>query len=206
MADTYIWRPTGGQYFSSSGSSASAGNHFYYSSNRAFRMDFPDLGGLLGKDKKGISISSAILKVYISSAHSATLTIGYSYKTAYADRKSMLASKPGVQMNTSTGWMDIDLTDVIRAYVKDGTNSMMRLWGYGTAGSSSNSYFRGYSPSSSYSSQRPYLAITYNASDTAVWYNDKGTWRECMMYYCDNGTWRQVTPYYNSGGSWLPEQ
>ena len=45
MADTYIWRPTGGQYFSSSGSSASAGNHFYYSSNRAFRMDFPDLGG-----------------------------------------------------------------------------------------------------------------------------------------------------------------
>lgn len=203
MASTYTWRPTGGNYFSSSGSSASAGNHFYYSSNRTFRMDFPDLGGLVGKDKKSLSISSAILRVYISTANSATLTMGYSYKTAYADRKSLLASKTGVKMNTSTGWMSIDLTDVIKAYVKDGTNSTMRLWGYGTAGSSSNSNFRGYSPSSSYTSQRPFLALTY--TDSFVWYNDNGTWKQCNMYYCDNGIWRQVMPYYNSSGSWLPE-
>jgi len=100
MADTYTWRPTGGNYYSSSGSSASAGNHYYYSSNRAFRMDFPDLSGLIGKGKNTLSIASAILRVCISTANSATLTIGYSYKTAYADRKSMLASVAGIKMKT----------------------------------------------------------------------------------------------------------
>ena len=60
MANTYTWRPTGGNYFSSSGSSSGATNHFYYASNRAFLMDFPDLGGLLGKDKGTLSITSAI--------------------------------------------------------------------------------------------------------------------------------------------------
>ena len=60
MADSYTWRPTGGNYFSSSGSSSGATNHFYYASNRAFRMDFPDLVGLLGKDKGTLSITSAI--------------------------------------------------------------------------------------------------------------------------------------------------
>ena len=203
MAKTYTWRATDGKYFSSSGSSSTIDNHVYYSSNRAFRMDYPDLGGLLGKDKKTLSIQSAILHVYITEAHSATLTIGYSYKTAFADRKTMLASKTGISMKTGTGAMDIDLTDVIKAYVKDGTNSTMRLWGYGTAGSSSNSNFRGYSPSSSYTSQRPFLALTY--TDSFVWYNDNGTWKQCNMYYCDNGIWSQVMPYYNSGGSWLPE-
>lgn len=201
MASTYTWRPTGGKYYSSSGSSADGSNHFYYSSNRAFRMDFPDLGGLLGKDKKTLSISSAILKVYISTANSATLTIGYSYKTAYDDRKTMLAKVTGVKMKTSTGWMSIDLTDVINAYVKDGSSSTMRLWGYGTGGSTTNSNFRGYSPGSSYTSQRPYLLLTYN--DATVWYNNSGTWTQCMVYYCDNGTWQPVLPYYNSGGSWL---
>ena len=60
MANTYTWRPTGGNYYSSSGSSAGGSNHFYYSSNRAFRMDFPNLSGQLGKDKKTLSITSAI--------------------------------------------------------------------------------------------------------------------------------------------------
>ena len=73
MSTTYIWRPSGGYYFSSSGSSASAANHFYYSSNRTFRMDF----NAPGLDKSTISIKSAILRVYISTANSATLTIGY---------------------------------------------------------------------------------------------------------------------------------
>lgn len=187
MANTYTWRPTGGYYYSSSGSSASAGNHFYYSSNRAFRIDFADLGGLLGKDKKTLSITSAILKVYVTTANSATLTIGYSYKTAYDDRKTMLSKVTGIKMKTSTGWMSIDLTDVIKAYVKDGSNSTMRLWGYGTGGSTTNSNFRGYNPGSNYTSQRPYLLLTY--TDAAVWYNNNGTWEQCMMYYCDNGTW-----------------
>ena len=143
MANTYTWRPTGGNYYSSSGSSAGGSNHFYYSSNRAFRMDFPNLSGQLGKDKKTLSITSAILKVYISTANSATLTIGYSYKTAFDDRKTMLAKVTGVKMKTSTGWMSIDLTDVIKAYAKDGSTSTMRLWGYGTGGSTTNSNFRG---------------------------------------------------------------
>ena len=127
MANTYTWRPTGGNYYSSSGSSAGGSNHFYYSSNRAFRMDFPNLSGQLGKDKKTLSIISAILKVYISTANSATLTIGYSYKTAYDDRKTMLAKVTGVKMKTSTGWMSIDLTDVIKAYAKDGSTRPLKL-------------------------------------------------------------------------------
>ena len=51
--------------------SASAANHFYYSSNRAFRMDF----NAPGLDKSTISIKSAILRVVITTANSATLTI-----------------------------------------------------------------------------------------------------------------------------------
>ncbi len=201
MANTFTWRPTGGNYYSSSGSSAGGSNHFYYSSNRAFRMDFPNLSGQLGKDKKTLSITSAILKVYISTANSATLTIGYSYKTAYDDRKTMLAKVTGVKMKTSTGWMSIDLTDVIKAYAKDGSTSTMRLWGYGTGGSTTNSNFRGYNPSSSYTSQRPYLLLTY--SDSSVWYNNNGTWVQCAAYYNKNGSWIQVMPYYNNGGTWI---
>ena len=153
-------------------------------------MDFPDLGGLLGKDKKTVSIASAILRVYISTANSATLTIGYSYITSFDDRKTMLASVAGIKMNTSTGWMNIDLTSVIKAYVKDGTNSTMRLWGYGTGGSSSNSNFRGYSPSSSYSSQRPYLLLTYNDSMARI-YSD-GEWKVAVPYIYKDGIWQPV--------------
>ena len=72
MSTTYTWRPSNGKYFSSSGTSADAANHFYYSSNRAFRMDF----NAPGVDKSTVSIKSAILRVYISTANSATLTIG----------------------------------------------------------------------------------------------------------------------------------
>ena len=200
MSTTYTWRPTGGNYYSSSGSSASAGNHYYYSSNRTFRMDFPDLGGLLGKDKKTLSIASAILRVYITTAHSATLTIGYSYKTAYADRKSMLASVAGIKMNTSTGWMNIDLMDVIKAYCKDGTNSTMRLWGYGTGGSSSNSNFRGYSPSSSYSSQCPYITLAYDTSIARIYTN--GTWETAVPYVYHNGVWQPAVIQMSNNCSW----
>ena len=200
MANTYTWRPTGGYYYSSSGSSASAGNHYYYSSNRAFRMDFPDLSGLIGKGKNTLSIASAILKVYISTANSATLTIGYSYKTSYDDRKAMLASVSGIKMKTSTGWMNIDLTDVIKAYCKDGNSSTMRLWGYGTGGSSSNSNFRGYSPSSSYSSQRPYLLLTYNDSMARI-YSD-GEWKAAVPYVYHNGVWVPAVIHMCNNGSW----
>lgn len=138
--------------------------------------------------------------MYINTANSATLTFGYNYSTAYANRKTLLASVTGVKMKTSTGWMDIDLTDVIKAYVRDGTNSTMRLWGYGTGGSTTSSYFRGYNPSSG-TSQRPYLQLTY--SDSSVWYNNNGTWVQCAAYYNNNGSWIQVMPYYNNGGTWI---
>ena len=139
--------------------------------------------------------------MYINTANSATLTLGYNYSTAYANRKTLLASVAGVKMKTSTGWMDIDLTDVIKAYAKDGSTSTMRLWGYGTGGSTTNSNFRGYNPSSSYTSQRPYLLLTY--SDSSVWYNNNGTWVQCAAYYNKNGSWIQVIPYYNNGDTWI---
>lgn len=200
MASTYTWRATDGKYFSSSGSSSTIDNHVYYSSNRAFRMDYPALGGLLGKDKKTRSIQSAILHVYITEAHSATLTIGYSYYTAFADRKTMLASKAGISMKTSTGAMDIDLTDVIKAYVRDGTNSTMRLWGYGTGGSSSNSRFRGINPGSSYNSQRPYLLITYNDSPARIF--SDGEWKPAVPYVYKNGAWQPALIQMFSNNDW----
>ena len=94
MASTYTWRATDGKYFSSSGSSSTIDNHVYYSSNRAFRMDYPDLGGLLGKDKRTLSIQSAILHVYITEAHSALLLAGM-------DRDAVLASLRGQFTNVS---------------------------------------------------------------------------------------------------------
>lgn len=200
MASTYTWGATDGKYFSSSGSSSTIDNHVYYSSNRAFRMDYPDLGGLLGKDKRTLSIQSAILHVYITEAHSATLTIGYSYYTAFADRKTMLASKAGISMKTSTGAMDIDLTEVIQAYVRDGTNSTMRLWGYGTGGSSSNSRFRGINPGSSYNSQRPYLLITYNDSPARIF--SDGEWKAAVPYVYKNGAWQPALIQMFSNNDW----
>ena len=59
MSTTYTWRPSSGNYFSSSGSSASAANHLYYSSNRAFRMDF----NAPGLDKTGMSEAARARKV-----------------------------------------------------------------------------------------------------------------------------------------------
>lgn len=200
MAQTYTWRATNGKYFSSSGSSSDIDNHVYYSSNRAFRMDYPNLGGLLGKDKKTLSIQSAILHVYITEAHSATLTIGYSYNTAFADRKTLLASKAGISMKTSTGAMDIDLTDVIRAYVRDGNNSTMRLWGYGTGGSSSNSRFRGINPGSSYNSQRPYLLLTYNDSPARIF--SDGEWKAAVPYLYTDGEWQPALIQMFSNNDW----
>ena len=200
MANTYTWRPTDGLYFSSSGGSSGISNHVYYSSNRAFRMDFPDLGGLLGKAKSSLSIQSAVLTVYIMDAHSATLTLGYNYKTAFADRKTMLASRAGIVMNSSAGWMDIDLTDVIKAYIKDGTSNTMRLWGYGTGGSSSNARFRGINPSSSYTAQRPYLLLTYAAGSARI-YTD-GEWKTASPYVFYNGVWQPTTIKMRNNGSW----
>ncbi|MGX8705123.1 MAG: hypothetical protein ACSW8J_00945 [bacterium] len=200
MSQIYTWRATDGLYFSYSGSSSDIDDHVYYSSNRAFRMDYPDLGGLLGKDKRTLAISSAILKVYIEVANSATLTMGYSYKTAFADRKALLTQKTGITMKTSTGWMDIDLTDVIRAYVRDGINSTMRLWGYGTGGSSSNSRFRGIDPGSSYSSQRPYLLITFNDSMARI-YSD-GEWKAAVPYVYHNGAWQPVVIQVYNNSAW----
>ena len=200
MANTYTWRPTGGLYFSSSGTNDTIDNHVYYASNRSFRMDFTNLSSLLGKDKKTLAISSAILKVYIEVANSATLTMGYSYKTAFADRKALLAQKTGIVMKSSTGWMNIDLTDVIRAYVRDGSSSTMRLWGYSTGGSTTNSRFRGVNPGSSYNSQRPYMLLTYNESKVRI-YTD-GEWKVALPYLFAGGAWEPALIQMFSGNEW----
>ena len=153
-----------------------------------------------GLDKSTISIKSAILRVYISTANSATLTIGYSYQTGYANRKALLASITGVSMGTKTGSKTIDITSIVQAYCRDGQTGKFYLWGYGTGGSTTSSYFRGYNPSSG-TSQRPYLQLTY--SDSSVWYNNNGTWVQCAAYYNKNGFWIQVMPYYNNGDTWI---
>lgn len=201
MSSTYTWRPTGGLYYSSSGSNSDIDNSVYYSSNRAFRMDFTSLTSLSGRDKKTFSIKSAILRVYIVSANSATLTMGYSYKTAFADRKTMLSQISGIKMNTSTGWQEIDLTSVIKAYCKDGDSStVMRLWGYGTAGSSSNSRFRGTSPGSSYTSQRPYILLTYDFSPVRIY--SGGEWKTAVPYIYTNGAWVPAIIQTYSNSAW----
>lgn len=196
MSTTYTWRPSGGNYFSSSGSSASAANHFYYSSNRAFRMNF----NAPGLDKSTISIKSAILRVVISTANSATLTIGYNYQTAYANRKALLASITGVSMGTKTGAKTIDITSIVQAYCRDGQTGMFYLWGYGTGGSSSNSTFRGYNPDSSYSSQRPYITLVYDISKARIYTN--GAWETVVPYIYHNGIWQPAQIKLNNSNTW----
>ena len=196
MSTTYTWRPSSGNYFSSSGSSASAANHFYYSSNRAFRMDF----NAPGLDKSTISIKSAILRVYISTANSATLTIGYSYQTAYANRKALLASITGVSMGTKTGSKTIDITSIVQAYCRDGQTGKFYLWGYGTGGSTSNSNFRGYSPDSSYSSQRPYITLVYDTSKARIFTN--GAWETAVPFVYHNGIWQPAQIKLNESNTW----
>lgn len=196
MSTTYTWRPSNGKYFSSSGSSADAANHFYYSSNRAFRMDFnaPTI------DKKTISIKSAILRVVISTANSATLTIGYNYSTSWDNRKSLLAKITGVSMGTSTGAKTIDITSIVQAYCRDGQTGKFYLWGYGTGGSSSNSNFRGYSPGSSYTSQRPYITLVYDTSKARIYTN--GAWETAVPYVYHNGVWQPALIQMRNNGSW----
>ena len=190
------WRPNGGRYYSSSGSSAAGDDHFYYSSNRAFRMDFnaPTV------DKKTISIKSAILRVYIGTANSATLTIGYNYSTSFDNRKSLLAKITGVSMGTKTGSKTIDITSIVQAYCRDGQTGKFYLWGYGTGGSSSNSNFRGFNPSSSYSSQRPYITLTYDTSRARIYTN--GEWKTAVPYVYKNGLWQPAAIKFCNNGSW----
>ncbi|MBQ3909395.1 MAG: hypothetical protein II746_09380 [Bacteroidaceae bacterium] len=196
MSTTYTWRPNGGRYYSSSGSSAAGDDHFYYSSNRAFRMDFnaPTV------DKKTISIKSAILRVYIGTANSATLTIGYNYSTSFDNRKSLLAKITGVSMGTKTGSKTIDITSIVQAYCRDGQTGKFYLWGYGTGGSSSNSNFRGFNPSSSYSSQRPYITLTYDTSRARIYTN--GEWKTAVPYVYENGIWQPAAIKFCNNGSW----
>ena len=76
----------------------------------------------------------------------------------------------------------------------------MRLWGYGTGGSSSNSNFRGYNPSSSYSSQRPYLLLTYNDSMSRI-YSD-GEWKAAVPYVYHNGVWEPAVIQMFNNSAW----
>ena len=151
-----------------------------------------------GLDKSTISIKSAILRVYISTANSATLTIGYSYQTAYANRKALLASITGVSMGTKTGSKTIDITSIVQAYCRDGQTGKFYLWGYGTGGSTSNSNFRGYSPDSSYSSQRPYITLVYDTSKARIFTN--GAWETAVPYVYHNGVWQPAQIKLNSNG------
>ena len=143
MSKTYTWRPSGGYYYNTSGTTVAADDNYYYSSNRAFRMDF----SALPMEKSTLQIRQAVLNVHIVTAYSATLTIGYSYNTAWSNRKTLLKSKTGIVMGTKTGSKAIDLTEVIQAYCRDGQSGTLRLWAYGTGGSSSLSRIRGYNPS-----------------------------------------------------------
>ena len=194
MSETYTWRPNGGLYYNSSGTSDTAANHFYYSSNRSFRMHFP----ALPVDKKTLSIKKATLHVTINTAYSATLTFGYSYNTAWADRKSLLASISGISMGTATGSKSIDITSIIQAYCKDGISGTMYLWAYGTAGSTSNSHFRGYNPASSYTSQRPYITLEYDNSKARIYLG--GEWKTAVPHIYHNGAWKVANiQAYNNG-------
>ena len=201
MSNSYVWRPTAGRYFNDSGTGDTADSLIFYDKNRSFYMGFPDLGGLLGIDKKTLQIRSAVLRVRILTAYSATLTIGYNYSTAWANRKSLLAQKTNVVMKTSAGDMDIDLTEVIQAYAADGYNSAMCLWGYGTAGSTSDSWFRGINPSS-YQNQRPYLTITYDSGIARVYSN--GEWKVALPYIYKNGVWQLASAKIRDNGAWNP--
>ena len=116
------------------------------------------------------------------------LTIGYSYQTAYANRKALLASITGVSMGTKTGSKTIDITSIVQAYCRDGQTEKFHLWGYGTGGSTSNSNFRGYNPDSSYSSQRPYITLVYDTSKARIFTN--GAWETAVPYVYHNGIWQ----------------
>ena len=151
-------------------------------------------------DKKTISIKSAILRVYINTANSATLTIGYNYSTSFDNRKSLLAKITGVSMGTKTGSKTIDITSIVQAYCRDGQTGKFYLWGYGTGGSSSNSNFRGFNPSSSYSSQRPYITLTYDTSRARIYTN--GEWKTAVPYVYENGIWQPAAIKFCNNGSW----
>lgn len=196
MSTTYTWRPSNGKYYSTSGSAVDAGDHFYYASNRAFRMDFnaPTI------DKKTISIKSAILRVVISTANSATLTIGYSYNTSYDNRKTLLAKITGVAMGTKTGAKTIDITSIFQAFCKDGQTGKFYLWAYGTGGSTTLSNFRGYNPASSYSSQRPYITLTYDTSPARIYTG--GEWKTAVPYVYHNGVWQPARIQLFDNASW----
>ena len=69
---------------------------------------------------------------------------------------------------------------------------------YGTGGSSSNSNFRGYSPDSSYSSQRPYITLIYDTSKARIYTN--GAWETAVPYVYHNGVWQPAQIKLYDGG------
>ena len=82
----------------------------------------------------------------------------------------------------------------------NGQTGKFYLWAYGTGGSSSNSNFRGFNPSSSYSSQRPYITLTYDTSRARI-YTD-GEWKTAVPYVYKNGLWQPAAIKLCDNGSW----
>ena len=92
------------------------------------------------------------------------------------------------------------ITSIVQAYCRDGQTGKFYLWAYGTGGSSSNSNFRGFNPSSSYSSQRPYITLTYDTSRARI-YTD-GEWKTAVPYVYKNGLWQPAAIKLCDNGSW----
>lgn len=99
-------------------------------------------------------------------------------------------------ISSGTGSKSINLT----AYAATIQNFGATWYIHVRHGSGSNSYseFNGDEDSNSV---KPQLVITYVLG--TAWYNNNGTWVECLVYYHNGTEWVQCIPYYNSGGTWV---
>lgn len=202
---TENWYPNYGVYWNNNGSlSENASSAFYYNSRRAWFMRFLDITNRLGvANKKVIRVSNATLYLYHDDndyANSANMTIGYNYSENYNNRNSLYASR-SISMRTSSGWDAFDITNIVNTFLNDNVNNNnLILWANGYGGSSSDSRFRGYAPAAAYTSQRPYLALTYELSNAYVY--DNGEWKVAIPYVYTNGEWVATLSRIYKNGDW----
>lgn len=208
---TYTWRPTGGYYYNTKGTSASAANGFYFSGTRSCRMtmSFSELLTQLGLtaangDTKKVRIVSAVFSPHVTNAASKdTSKLHFSVETAWANRAQFIAGTEltGVTDLRTTGRKSIDITAQLQTVCDSGyTGSNIQFWGLSSGTMVDSARFRGWKPSSSYSSQRPYITVTMALKGCMIFTG--GEWKAAVPYCYRNGLWKPADIKLFSGNVW----
>lgn len=162
-----------------------------------------------GEALKGKAISNITLTITCSSSGSSYDDKVLSFcKANYQSLKTDVqgSEQVGDALGTLTGkFYSNTTTHVLSATSNAALFEAMKA--YLAAGNSAVVLYNGETSSSSGFSTNyarvTKCVITVTYENAAVWYNNDGTWLQCVLWYRKDGQWIQCVPYYNQDGTWI---